>query len=47
MSDDRVTIYIALKNEGTEVWKPVSAAEEVSGVYKILSENQDPLDEMW
>ena len=40
-------IYIYLKNEGTDVWRPVEA-ESVSGdVYRIVSINADPEDEHW
>ena len=41
------TIYIYLKNEGTDVWRPVQA-EPVSGnAYRIVSVNTDLEDEEW
>jgi hypothetical protein len=41
------TIYIALLDEGVEVWRPVEAIEVGNGVYRIVSENQAPDDERW
>ena len=40
-------IYVALKEEGTEVWKPVEASEIENGIYKIVSENITPEEELW
>jgi hypothetical protein len=41
------TIYVALLNEGTSVWRPVAAIPVGDGMYQIVSENDDPEDEQW
>ena len=40
-----VKVYIRLKEEGTECWRPVDAKEEVAGVFRILS--AQPTEEVW
>ena len=40
-------IYIALLDEGTEVWRPVEAVRVSQNVYRIISENPNPEDERW
>ncbi len=40
-----VTIYVALLNEGTLVWRPVQALVLENGIYQIIS-NRDK-DEDW
>lgn len=42
-----VTIYVALRDEGTDVWRPVEAQEQHDGSYLIVSSNEDPDDEKW
>lgn len=42
-----VTIYVALKDEGTEVWRPVQAASLGGDLLRIVSANDDPGDEHW
>jgi len=32
------TIYVSLKGEGVDVWRPVEAIEEEAGIFRILSE---------
>jgi len=41
------TIYVALLDEGTAVWRPVEAARLPTGLYRIMSENQEPEIEKW
>lgn len=43
----RRTVYVALLDEGTDVWRPVEAEELHSGLFRILSENSRPYDERW
>jgi hypothetical protein len=40
-------IYVALLDEGTEVYRPVAAIWHEDDVYEIVSENRDPEDEHW
>jgi len=40
-----VKVYIRLKEEGTECWRPVDAREEGAGVFRILS--TQPKEEVW
>ena len=42
-----VTIYVSLLDEGTDVWRPVTAVPEAAGVYRITAENPDPANERW
>src|SRR3546814_12858146 len=44
---ETTTIYVALLDEGTDVWRPVQAAQRTDGPYIILSTNGDPDDEKW
>lgn len=41
------TIYVALLDEGTSVWRPVKAQRIGEDMYRIVSENLDPDDEHW
>lgn len=41
------TIYVYLLDEGTDVWRPVKAIQVKENIYKILSANPDPEDEIW
>jgi hypothetical protein len=41
------TIYVALLDEGTDVWRPVQAKRQQDGSYVIVSQNDDPSDEKW
>lgn len=41
------TIYMPLLDEGVSVWRPVEAAREVDGSFRIVSVNDDPEDEHW
>ncbi|CAA9247883.1 MAG: hypothetical protein AVDCRST_MAG93-1606 [uncultured Chloroflexia bacterium] len=40
-------IYVALLNEGVDVWRPVKAMHQGMDVYKIVSQNPAPDDETW
>lgn len=40
-------IYIALLNEGVDVWRAVQAEHEADNVYRILSQPYDRLTESW
>ncbi len=42
-----ITIYIFLRGEGTDVWRPVEAVPVGSTYYRIVSENGAPDDERW
>ena len=42
-----VQIYIALLNEGVDVWKPVEAERLHGNVYRILSQPYDRTIESW
>ena len=44
---DPTQIYVALLNEGVEVWRPVDATHVGSDRYRILSPNETPGDERW
>lgn len=41
------TIYVALLNEGTDVWRPVLAEQLAGDRYRIVGQNDDPDDEQW
>lgn len=41
------TIYVALLDEGTDVWRPVQAEKQIDGSYIIISYNDDLSDEKW
>ena len=43
----RRTIYVALLDEGIDVWRPVAAEVLGDGVFRIVSENAEPADEHW
>ncbi len=39
-------IYVALLDEGTDVWRPVQATELTNGVFRIAP-TKPPNDEVW
>lgn len=41
------TIYVYLLDEGVDVWRPVNAIQVRENIYKIVSDNPDPEDEIW
>jgi hypothetical protein len=46
MSDPApITIYVALKNEGVDVWRPVSAVEVAASQFRI--DGEVPEHEIW
>jgi hypothetical protein len=47
MSSDRKTIYVALLDEGIDVWRPVVARTLAPDTYLILDENYDRKVEAW
>ena len=40
------TIYVTMEDEGVDVWRPVEAADEGGGIYRI-SETPMPDGEAW
>ena len=44
---DSETIYVALLDEGVDVWRPVKARRLPSGVYLILEQDYDRGTETW
>lgn len=40
-------IYVALLDEGTDVWRPVKAENLGSGLYRILDQPYEPANETW
>ena len=47
ISQHTATIYVALLEEGTDVWRPVQAQKQSDGSYIIVSPNDAPDDEKW
>jgi hypothetical protein len=47
LSNQAETIYVALLDEGTDVWRPVQAELCGAGHFRIVSANPDPQDERW
>ena len=43
----RTTIFVALLDEGIDVWRPVVAEIVESDTFRIVSKNPDPEDEHW
>jgi hypothetical protein len=41
------TIYVSLKNEGTDCWRPVEAESAGDNTFRIVSVNVDPDDQEW
>jgi hypothetical protein len=41
------TIFVALLDEGVEVWRPVEASQLPNGLFRIESENADSKCETW
>ena len=44
---EQLTIYVALIDEGTEVYRPVIAEKIDEKTFKIISKNKNPEDEKW
>jgi hypothetical protein len=40
-----ITVYVRLRNEGVDVWRPVEAEAVGANLYRILSSPTD--DELW
>lgn len=47
MSGERTTIYVALMNEGIDVWRPVEARRIAPDAFLILDQDYDPQVETW
>lgn len=47
MSRERETIYVALLDEGIDVWRPVVARQVSADTYLILDQNYDREVETW
>jgi hypothetical protein len=45
--DDSETIYVALLDEGVDVWRPVMARRLSDGTYLILEQDYDRSTETW
>ncbi len=41
-----VQVYVRLLDEGVRVWRPVGAAEEAPGIYRLLGPKADET-ELW
>ena len=47
-TNKRVTIYVRLLDEGTEVFRPTEALDLGNGQFRLLpTSNYDPEDEKW
>jgi hypothetical protein len=44
---ERGTIYVALLDEGVDVWRPVEAKRLSTGRYLIVEQDYDPAIERW
>ena len=44
---EAVTCYVALKDEGTDVWRPAAAYAVGGGAYVLSNKNYDADDEVW
>jgi hypothetical protein len=44
---NRTLIYVALLDEGVDVWRPVMAEKVAGDTYRIVGENTSPEDERW
>jgi len=44
---DRETIYVALFDEGIDVWRPVEARRLPNGAYLIVEQDYDRSTETW
>ena len=42
-----LTIYVQLLDEGTDVWRPVSAELMSAEIYRIVGDAPDPATERW
>lgn len=47
LSGPTETIYVALLDEGVDVWRPVEAEPCGAGRFRIVSTNSDAEDEKW
>jgi hypothetical protein len=41
------TVHVALLDEGIDAWRPVHAEKLSEGIFRILSVNTDPDNELW
>jgi len=39
--NEKVTVYVALQHEGTEVWRPVEAERQEDGLYLLLGDQDE------
>lgn len=46
MMEGMTTIYVALMDEGVDVWRPVEAVSEGESIYR-LADDAAPADEAW
>ena len=45
---ERTTVYVKLKDEGTDVWRPAPAEDLGEDQYRLLpTDDYDPEDEAW
>lgn len=48
MRDQYQEIYVYLKDEGTDVWRPVKAKKlDIPDIFEIVEQNYDRADEKW
>ena len=47
LSDNEVTIFVELLDEGTKCWRPVRASQMGEGMFRIIREQSVPEDERW
>lgn len=47
MNAQSVTVYVALLNEGVDVWRPVEAEPTPAGYRLLQTPDCDPDDEAW
>jgi hypothetical protein len=40
-------IFVFMLEEGTDVWRPVDAEMVGPGLFRIISQDPDPEDEVW
>jgi hypothetical protein len=47
LKEDALKVYVDLPDELVAVWCPVDAVHIEGDVYKIVQENDDPVDTRW
>ncbi len=47
MREDTVTVYVALRGEDIDVWRPVKARRVSDLMYRIIEQPYDPESETW